>query len=216
MYQHYPRLDNRTWLDLTKLTEGYEIADGSQIQINMVEDCIVNSITANGAAYTKSTKYTIDGDTKFVIDATTSSFQTLSATLYTNMIDGVKFNNSTLDKTTGDITVTTVGAKPAGTTLPSGFAMSEATTEYTLGNISGKYANVFFEIQPGYYLYDGVLGNPADADAAYIAALPLSPSRRPAYFNIGKVNFDTPARVYYDGPPTRPACAPSSSPSTVQ
>ncbi len=190
-----------TWLDLTKLTEGYEIADGSQIQINMVEDCIVNSITANGAAYTKSTKYTIDGDTKFVIDATTSSFQTLSATLYTNMIDGVKFNNSTLDKTTGDITVTTVGAKPAGTTLPSGFAMSEATTEYTLGNISGKYANVFFEIQPGYYLYDGVLGNPADADAAYIAgAAAFAQSEAPVYFNIGKVNFDTPARVYYDGP----------------
>lgn len=90
-----------TWLDLTKLTEGYEIADGSQIQINMINDCTVNSITANGAAYTKSTKYTINGDTKFVIDATTNTFAPLTATIYTNMIEGIKFSNSTLDTTTG-------------------------------------------------------------------------------------------------------------------
>lgn len=190
-----------TWLDLTKLTEGYEIADGSQIQINMIEDCTVNSITANGASYTAGTKYTIDGDTKFALNVTSTTYTPLSATVYSNMIEGVKFSNSPLDTTTGNITVTTVGQKPAGTTLPSGYAMSEASTEYTLGNISGKYAKVFFEIQPGYYLYDGVLGNPEDAYAAYLTGTTaFAQSEAPVYFNIGKVNFDTPARVYYDGP----------------
>lgn len=182
---------------------GFEVTPGTIIQVNRDEsgDYTYNSITANGQASEFNKKLTINENTEFVIDATTKVYPAQTATVYVNDIDGLTFNNSLLDANAKEITVTKVGEKAANTVTLGSYTIKEPTTEYTLGNISGKTQNVFFDIADGYWVKEGVLGHPEDPEQVYLAgATAFRVAEAPVYLNIGKINFNTPVKIYYQGP----------------
>ena len=182
---------------------GFEVVSGTILQVNKEDngDYIFNSFTANGKEAKFNEKITIEENTEFVIDATTKVYPSLSATVYVTDIDGVSFTNSVHDTSAKDITVTKVADKAANTVTLGGYTVKVPTTEYTLDNISGKTRNVFLDIKDGYWLKEGVYGHPEDPDNIYLAgASAFSVDRAPMYLNIGKINFDTPVKIYYQGP----------------
>lgn len=182
---------------------GFEVAQGTILQVNRNDsgDYTFNSITANGAASKFNEKITINENTEFVIDATTKTYAPLSATVYVNDIEGLSFSNSVYDTSAKDITVTKVADKAANTVQLGSYTIKIPTTEYTLGNISGKTKNVFFETKPGYWVKEGVLGNPAEPDQVYLAgASAFNVAEAPIYLNVGKIDFNTPVKIYYQGP----------------
>lgn len=191
------------FLDLAKINEGYQIEEGSELRINFKPDNTINSVKANGVEINYASNYKIESDTKFTIDVAGTSYAPLSATVYTNNIDAISFSNSTMHADAGAITVTAGEEKPAGSVTFSkvGYTIGVPTTEYTLGNISGKMKNVFFDLKPGYYLKEAVIANPGEDEDKYIAgAIAFAQANAPAFFNVGKIEFNTPARVYYEGP----------------
>lgn len=191
------------FLDLEQIAEGYELSSGTQIQLNIKDDYTVNSITANDAAYTPGTRYTVEGNTKFVVDIKGTTYTPLSAKIYTNMIEALSFSNSTQHAEAGEITVTAGDEKPAGSVTfnKTNYTIGIPTTEYALGNISGKTKNVFFNLKPGYYIKSAVLGNPSDPQNTSLAGMmAFRQAEAPVFFDIAKIDFNTPASVYYEGP----------------
>lgn len=188
---------------ISDFTKPFEVVSGTVLQINPNDngDYTFNSITANGQPSQFSTKLTITEDTEFIVDATTKTFTALSATLYTNDIDALTFTNSTFDAGAGDITLTKVSDIPAGTVTISGQSVDVATTQYTLGNISGKTKNVFFSIKPGHYLYNGLISHAAADESPVLAgASAFRQENSPVFIDVRKINFDKSVKVFYQGP----------------
>ena len=182
---------------------GFEVTPGTIIQVNRDEsgDYTYNSITANGQASEFNKKLTINENTEFVIDATTKVYPAQTATVYVNDIDGLTFNNSIYDANAKEISVTKVADKAANTVTLGSYTVKVPTTEYTLGNISGKTKNVFFDVKDGYWLKEGVIAHPEDPQDYYLAgASAFKVEEAPVYFNVGKIDFNAPVKIYYQGP----------------
>lgn len=182
---------------------GFEVTPGTIIQVNRDEsgDYTYNSITANGQASEFNKKLTINENTEFVIDATTKVYPAQTATVYVNDIDGLTFNNSIYDANAKEISVTKVADKAANTVTLGSYTVKVPTTEYTLGNISGKTKNVFFDVKDGYWLKEGVIAHPEDPQDYYLAgASAFKVEEAPVYLNVGKIDFNTPVKIYYQGP----------------
>lgn len=191
---------------------GFEVAPGTIIQVNRDEsgDYTYNSFTANvkfvddeGKTVEPelNKKLTITENTEFVIDATSKVYPAQTATVYVNDIEGVTFNNSIYDANAKEISVTKVADKAANTVTLGSYTVKIPTTEYTLGNISGKTKNVFFDVKDGYWLKEGVYGHPEDPQQIYLAgAAAFKVEEAPIYLNVGKINFNTPVKIYYQGP----------------
>ena len=182
---------------------GFEVTPGTIIQVNRDEsgDYTYNSITANGQASEFNKKLTINENTEFVIDATTKVYPAQTATVYVNEIDGLTFNNSIYDANAKEISVTKVADKAANTVTLGSYTVKVPTTEYTLGNISGKTKNVFFDVKDGYWLKEGVIAHPEDPQDYYLAgASAFKVEEAPVYLNVGKIDFNTPVKIYYQGP----------------
>ena len=182
---------------------GFEVVSGTILQVNKEDngDYTFNSFTANGKDANFNEKITIEENTEFVIDATTKVYPSLSTTAYITDIEGVTFSNSQYDTSAKEITVTKVADRAANTVSLGSYNVKVPTTEYTLGDISGKTRNVFFDIKEGYWLKEGVYARPEEPDMIYFAgASAFSVDQAPVYLNIGKINFDTPVKIYYQGP----------------
>lgn len=182
---------------------GFEVTPGTIIQVNrdVSGDYTYNSITANGQATEFNKKLTINENTEFVIDATTKVYPAQTATVYVNEIDGLTFNNSIYDTNAKEISVTKVADKAANTVTLGSYTVKVPTTEYTLGNISGKTKNVFFDVKDGYWLKEGVIAHPEDPQDYYLAGTAaFKVEEAPVYLNVGKIDFDTPVKIYYQGP----------------
>lgn len=182
---------------------GFEVTPGTIIQVNRDEsgDYTYNSFTANGQASEFNKKLTINENTEFVIDATTKVYPAQTATVYVNDIDGLTFNNSIYDTNAKEISVTKVADKAANTVTLGSYTVKVPTTQYTLGNISGKTKNVFFDVKDGYWLKEGVIAHPEEPQDYYLAgASAFKVEEAPVYLNVGKIDFNAPVKVYYQGP----------------
>ena len=183
--------------------EGFEVAPGTEVQVSAKSetDYTYTSLKVNGAEGTFGKRYAIDEDTEFTVDATAITYQTLEATLYTNDIDAFSFSNSTYDSDAKAISVTKVEDKGAGTVCLGDFTIPVATTQYTLDNISGKTKNVFFDVKQGYWIKNAVCGNPEEPGQIYLTgAVAFNQSVAPIFLEAGKIEYDTPVMVYYEGP----------------
>lgn len=183
--------------------DGIEVVTGTQLKVNAAyeSDYTYNSLFVNGTDGTFGTLYTISEDTEFTIDATTITYTPLEATLYANDIDALTFSNSSYALNAGEITITNKGDRAAGSVSLAGYTIPVATTEYTLGNISGKTKNVFFDIKSGYWVKNMVCGNPEEPGEIYISGTSAFNQKvAPVFIETGKIEYDTPVMVYYDGP----------------
>lgn len=181
-------------------TEPFKIEKGTQLSFNLNSDYTPVSLTANGQAAAFATKLTVNEDTEFIVNVSEKDYGTTTAVLYTNNIEALSFRNNSLHATAGAITIKDEGEVAAGTVTfgKTGFTINEPTHKYTLGNISLKYHNVFFEVADGYMIKESALNNKDQANITGAAA--FDAEYGPAYINLHKVNYTDPIYVYYEGP----------------
>ncbi|MDE6333125.1 MAG: hypothetical protein K2L77_00610, partial [Muribaculaceae bacterium] len=158
-------------------------------------------LLVNGTEGSFGKTYAINEDTEFTIDATTVIYPPLEATLYANDIDALTFSNSVHAANAGEISITKVGERAANTVQLASYTIPVATTEYTLGNISSKTKNVFFDVKSGYWVKNVVCGTPEEPGEIYITGTSAFKQQvAPVFIETGKIEYDTPVMVYYDGP----------------
>jgi len=202
--------------DLTASNNILTLESGTKIKINLVEDAgfTFKSITANpstavtvdgGNDILNHTQFTINNDVTLTIDVTSVTFDNVNATLYTNDINGVTFIEKIGDQTA--LTTTEGGTHEAntlGTVFPTGVTIDIPTTEYTINDISGKDKRFFFEAKSGYWVKDAIVANrtqqPGDPKDYYrlTGSLVLT-DECPLFLNVHKIDYTTPAVIYYEG-----------------
>ncbi len=204
-----------------------KLESGTKLTINLNDDAgyTFNSITANptnaitvDGEILNHTQFTINDDVTITINVTSVTFEDVTATLYTNDIDGVTFTNKFDDPT--HLATTEEGKHEAhtlGTVFPAGVTIDVPTTEYTINGISGKDKRFFFETKQGYWVKDAIVakrekqtGDPADY---YRLDGPLvQVDECPLFLNVHKIDYTTPAVIYYEGSTDCTTAVSSSTP----
>lgn len=188
-----------------------KLEKGTNLAINMNEDYTLNSITANPAVEVSGeiksgTRFTIKEATTITIDATAINYGTETATIYSNLIEGLEFSTALTDGET--LTPELVKECPEGTVKFTGggkysYTINIPTSEYTLPNIPGKTKKFFYSTKPGYWVKDGVLGNkaitPDDDDYHLRSGVMVKTDEAPVFFNVGKVDYKAQGIVFFNG-----------------
>lgn len=187
------------------------VSPNTKLQLNFNEDYTINSVTAGGnsinpAGTAAERQITVTDDIEVAVSAKAIEYGTETATVYTNLIEGLEFSTAFTDGET--LTPELVKECPEGTVTFTGrgkysYTIDMPTSEYTLANIPGKTKKFFYSTKPGYWVKDGVLGNkaisPDDDDYHLRSGVMVKTDEAPVFFNVGKVDYTAQGIVYFNG-----------------
>ena len=199
--------------DLAKNDYKLKIDKGDRIVLNFKEDYNV-TVTSNGedievlggSGYQSTDPITVSGDQTFTIAATEVQYEDLSAEVFTNNIDVLKFTASYDGE---QLKVTDLGEAPAGTAYGR-LTTDIATNKYRIDGISGKTKRFFFNITDPqhYWIQRARLGNYEgnDIQESYLAgSSSAAVEQTPLMLQVNKIDYTSKAAVFFETTPAASA-----------
>ena len=182
------------------------VENGSEIQFNINEDFVINSIKKNGLDVSVPEegmpyRVTLDGNTEIEFDATAKVYEDVEAVIYATDGAGLIVRKGASEEdeeivlgegedVADDVTFTYSNGKT--------FVIKAGTVKKYTVFAPGKSRKFFFDARPGYWIEKAILANPEDPD--YTNASPgVLADNAPLYVAISKIENTAGAVVYYEG-----------------
>ena len=193
----------------------FKAEEGDELQFNFNETYTLNSITANGTAVAFNpengyARYTLTGNTDFVINASEKAKEYANVTVYiAGQAEALSF--TTAFEGGDEISLVEKGAVSGPVVLGDTTVTANDVKEYTLTvekKLSGS--DFFYNVAPGYFLVEALNSVPKEHRVSNSG---LQIEGAPYFFEVGKINNTATASVYYEGP-ANSAWLTSSNPSS--
>lgn len=194
------------FVDLALLNAGTKVEKGQRLRVNLNEDYNLTSLTCNGAAVElpaegETLRLEVEGDAVYRFEAAEKVYEDLECVLYVENPEGLVIRKGAF----ADDEEIPLGEGVA-VTEPVTFTYSNGTTfevpvakvrKYTV-SVPGKTRKFFLHVKDGYWIREGVLGNPDDPEDIFTRNSVMV-ENGPVYLRLSKVTCSRTAVVYYDG-----------------